>query len=151
MQFLFYIHLLNYWPTVLKELLWDVIPKIRKSTRCLAKFKPFLTRSYYIQSFIHFWQSILSLTVDICRLFFFFFWSSNVSLTPDRTPKEWRLQVQMLRSVKTQCGRAPSLSRPGFRAVITWEDSGIRWKPTAVSGCVCEVWKRGHKRLKDGW
>lgn len=76
------------------------------------------------------------------------FWSSSVSLTPNRTPLEWRLQVQMLRSVKTWCGRAPFLWGLEFRAVITWGDSRSRWKAAAVA---C-VWgrKEGYNTWKDG-
>lgn len=80
------------------------------------------------------------------------FWSSNVSLTPNRTLQEWRLQAQMLRSVKTRCGRAPSLWGLEFRAVITWEDSGIRWKTYSCGCSVCVCVREKERILKiKGW
>ena len=80
----------------------------------------------------------------------FFFWSSSVSLTPNGTPSEWRLRVQMQQPVKTRCGRALFFWGLGFRAVITWEDSRIRWKPAAVAA----AWEPGEKeRIQNmkGW
>lgn len=58
----------------------------------------------------HLSLSILCLENDIWHLFV---WSSNASLTLNRTLEEWRGRVQMLQPVKTWRGRTPSSEGSG--------------------------------------
>lgn len=120
-----------------------------KLYRKIYKISPSLKHLLQDHSFIHLSQTIFSLTSDIFLLLFFF--------DPPMCPWPWtghcRSDVHRPRccgSVKTRCGRSPSLWGLGFRAVITWEDSGIRWKPTAVAG-VCLQWEKERIEKIKGW